>query len=90
MSVLHSESASAKFEDIIGEDIPLVNYKSPEVMTVHTYSLSDPVPHGQQREILLNRNIRFELSEFSERFITGASLPSGEELDEAVRRVLGM
>lgn len=79
-----------KFEEIIGEDIPLVDYKSPEVMTVHTYSLSDSTPHGQQREIVINRKLRFELSEFSERFITGASLPSGEELDDAVRRVLGM
>lgn len=79
-----------KFEDIIGDDIPLVDYKSPDVMTVHTYSLSEPVPHGKQRELILNRNLRFRLSEFSDRFIAGASLPSGEELDEAVRKVLGM
>ena len=30
-----------KFEDVIGKDIPLVNRKASDVLTVHTYSLSD-------------------------------------------------
>ena len=37
----------------------------------------------------IEREIRFQLEEFSRRFVTGANLPSGEELDNAVRRVLG-
>lgn len=79
-----------KFEDVIGADIPLVNRTGPEIMTVHTYELSPEVPHGQQRHLVLKRDIRFELEEFSQRFVTGANLPSGADLDNAVRRVLGL
>lgn len=78
-----------KFEEVIGKDIPLVKVNSPDVLTVHTYSLSSPVEHGHQRHIVLERAIKFELEEFSNRFITGVNLPSGEDLDNSVRRVLG-
>lgn len=79
-----------KFEDVIGADIPIVYEKAADVLTVHTYELSEPVEHGQQRHIRIEREIRFQLEEFSRRFVTGANLPSGEELDNAVRRVLGL
>lgn len=79
-----------KFEDIIGRDIPLVNHKASDVLTVHTYSLSDKVEHGKQRHLVAEREIRFELEEFSKRFISGTNLPTGEELDNAVRRGLGL
>lgn len=79
-----------KFEEVIGADIPLVNHKASNVLTVHTYSLSEKVDHGKQRHIVIEREIRFELEEFSNRFISGSRLPSGEELDNAVRKVLGM
>jgi len=79
-----------KFEEVIGADIPLVNECAPDVLTVHTYSLSSPVEHGQQRHLILEREIKFKLEEFSGRFIAGANLPSGEDLDNAVRRVLGL
>ncbi len=79
-----------KFENVIGTDIPLVNTNAPDVLTVHTYSLSEPVQHGSQRHLVLSREIKFELEEFSRRFITGVNLPSGEDLDNAVRRVLGL
>lgn len=78
-----------KFEELIGTDIPTVEVNSPNVLTVHTYSLSSPVEHGQQRHIVFDRAIKFELEEFSNRFISGVNLPSGEKLDNAVRRVLG-
>lgn len=79
-----------KFEEVIGADIPLVNECAPDVLTVHTYSLSSPVEHGQQRHLILEREMKFKLEEFSGRFIAGANLPSGEDLDNAVRRVLGL
>jgi hypothetical protein len=79
-----------KFEEVIGADIPLVNECAPDVLTVHTYSLSSPVEHGQQRHLILEREIKFKLEEFSGRFIAGANLPSGEDLDNVVRRVLGL
>lgn len=79
-----------KFEEIIGSDIPLVNYKAPDVLTVHTYSLSENVEHGKQRCLVSKREIRFKLDEFSKRFISGANLPTGEELDYAVRKGLGL
>lgn len=79
-----------KFEAVIGADIPLVDKNAPDVLTIHTYSLSEPVEHGSQRHLVLAREIKFELAEFSSRFITGAHLPSGVDLDNAVRRVLGL
>ena len=79
-----------KFEGVIGADIPLVEKKSADVVTVHTYSLSDPVEHGKQRHIKIERQLRFKLEEFSRRFVSGVNLPSGEDLDNAVKRVLGL
>ncbi|MEQ1592824.1 MAG: hypothetical protein ABL892_10595 [Thiobacillaceae bacterium] len=79
-----------KFEDIIGADIPAVRDKAPNVLTVHTYALSPAVKPGAQRKLQLARELRFTLDAFSERFIGGANLPSGADLDQAVRRVLGL
>lgn len=79
-----------KFEDIIGDDISTVQDKGPDVISVYTYELSPPVTHGEQREIIPRRTIRFKLSDFSNRFISGPNLPSGRLLDDAVRRVLGL
>lgn len=78
-----------KFEDIIGADIPLVATKGANVLTIHTYDLSPPTNHGQQRTLVNIRKIRVSLDEFSQRFISGPNLPSGDELDEAVKRVIG-
>jgi hypothetical protein len=79
-----------RFEDIIGADIPLVADKGPNVLTIHTYDLSEPTAHGKQRTLVSKRKIRVSLDEFAQRFISGPNLPSGEDLDEAVKRVLGM
>ena len=65
-------------------------FANPDILTVHTYGLSEQVPHGNIRSILLEREIRFGLKEFSNRFISGANLPSGEDLDDSVRSVLGV
>lgn len=78
-----------KFEDVVGSDIPLVDYVSAETLTVHTYELGGKVPHGDQRSLNPVRTIRFTLEEFSNRFVSGPNLPTGEELDLAVARVLG-
>ena len=79
-----------KFEDIIGTDIPLTEHASHETLTVYTYALGADVPHGQQRDLVPVRQLRFALDEFSNRFISGPNLPQGQELDGAVRRVLGI
>ena len=84
------EIVYGKFEEIIGHDIPLVEDKGCDVLSVNTYDLSPPVEHGQQRSVTMNRSLRFKLDEFCERFISGAQLPSGGDLDHAVRRVLGL
>lgn len=78
-----------KFEDIIGQDIPLLKEGGKDVLTIHTYELSPFKKHGEQRTLQIKRNIRFSLDEFSQRFISGPNLPSGEQLDSAVKRVLG-
>ena len=78
-----------KFEEVLGKDIPTVNNANHETLTVLTYKLGDNVPSGQQRKLVAVRKLRFTLEEFSNRFISGPNLPSGEELDEAVKRVIG-
>ncbi len=84
------EIVYCKFEEIIGRDIPLLDKGGRNVLTIHTYDLSPPVKHGEQRHLVRNRIIKVSLDEFSQRFIAGPNLPSGEELDFAVHRVLGL
>ena len=79
-----------KFEEIIGSDIPLLAEGGKDVLTIHTYELTPEVEHGNQRNLILKRNLRFSLDEFSQRFISGPNLPSGLLLDAAVKRVLGV
>jgi len=83
------EIVYTKFEDVVGKDIPTVDNATHETLTVFTYSLGDNVKSGQQRKLIATRKLRFTLDEFSNRFITGPNLPGGDELDEAVKRVLG-
>lgn len=78
-----------KFEDIIGADIPLLAEKGPNALTIHTYDLSEATGHGNQRTLVAKRKIRVSLDEFAQRFISGPNLPSGENLDAAVKRILG-
>ncbi|WP_171408730.1 NotI family restriction endonuclease [Pseudomonas aeruginosa] len=77
-----------RFERIIGDDIPLINEKSPDNLTVFTYGLGPEVPKGFVRSLVPVRRLRFSLEEFSSRFVAGENLPGGEELDAAVRRGL--
>lgn len=78
-----------KFEDVIGSDIPTIKTATNGTLTVHTYELGAKVPHGQQRQLIPVRQIRFTLEEFSNRFISGPNLPSGEDLDAAIKKILG-
>lgn len=78
-----------KFEEVIGTDIPLVTEKAPNIITVHTYQLGDPVPEGEIRNIDPVRALRFRMEDFSNRFISGPNLPNAVELDDAIRRALG-
>jgi hypothetical protein len=80
----------SKFEEIIGNDIPLVKAKSPDVITVHTYSLGESVKEGQQRKLIKQRALRFTMNEFSKRFISGPNLPPASELDFAIKGILGI
>lgn len=79
-----------KFENVIGADIPLVEEKGPDTITVHTYKLGESVPEGQMRSLLPVRKIRFKMEEFANRFISGPNLPSADELDSAIRAALGI
>lgn len=78
-----------KFEEVVGSDIPTLNHASHETITVLTYKLGDKVSSGEQRQLVAVRQLRFTIEEFSNRFISGPNLPRGEDLDEAVKRVLG-
>lgn len=79
-----------KFEDIIGADIPLVEEKAPDVITVHTYELGESVSEGKIRTVIPVRAIRFKMQDFSDRFISGPNLPAAVELDNAIRSALGL
>jgi hypothetical protein len=79
-----------KFEDIVGRDIPTVDQASHETLTVLTYKLGEHVAPGKQRDLIKVRQLSFTLDEFSNRFISGPNLPTGEELDEAVKGILGV
>lgn len=82
------EPVYQRFEEIIGSDIPTVNAPGKEVITVCTYDLGDPVPHGRIRNLVRNRIVRFRFDEFSARFISGPNLPAGNELDNKIREIL--
>lgn len=79
-----------KFEDIIGHDIPTVDAPSSEVLTVYTYKLGPVVAHGLHRELVEVRKLRFTQEDFADRFISGPNLPTGDELDSAIKIILGV
>jgi hypothetical protein len=78
-----------KFEDIIGSDIPMVNTPNNETISVFTYSLGQ-APKNKLRALDLTRVIRFTLDDFSNRFISGPNLPKPEELDNSIKKILGV
>jgi len=82
------EPVYQRFEEIIGDDIPLVTENGKDIITVHTYDLGDPVASGSIRTLNEKRTLKFKLDEFSARFITGPNLPSGESLDAKIRGIL--
>ena len=82
------EPVYQRFEEIIGDDIPLVTGNGKDIITVHTYDLGDPVASGSIRTLNEKRTLKFKLDEFSARFITGPNLPSGESLDAKIRGIL--
>ncbi|MDC3224391.1 NotI family restriction endonuclease [Mariniblastus sp.] len=76
-----------KFEEVVGvmEEVPEVSNKT---LSVHTYDLGTQVLLGQRRCLRKIRTLTFSLKEFSDGFISGPNLPSGEELEMAIQRVL--
>jgi len=84
------EAVYVKFEDIIGKTIPLVTAPGPDTITVFTYDIGPAVPKGQRRSLARNRVVRFTLTEFSNRFITGPNLPAGVDLDAKIRELLAV
>jgi len=83
------EAVYKKFEEIIGE-IPLLSKPNHESITVHAYSLGAAVKPGTSRDLIVSRTVRFSLDEFSQRFVAGANLPTGEVLDQKVKDILGL
>lgn len=82
------EAVYQRFEEIIGSDIPTTGISGKDVISVFTYDLGDPVPHGKIRKLVMNRVVRFKLADFSARFISGPNLPAGDELDNKIREIL--
>jgi hypothetical protein len=84
------EAVYRRFEEIIGADMPCVKAAAKDVITVFTYDLGKSVVHGRMRGLVGNRTLRFKLDEFSARFISGPNLPSGDDLDNKIRDILGI
>lgn len=82
------EPVYQRFEEIIGDDIPLVVNPGAKIITVHTYELGPIVGDGEQRQLVPHRTLRFGLDDFSARFISGPNLPAGELLDGKIREIL--
>jgi hypothetical protein len=82
------EPVYQRFEEIIGDDIPLVTDNGKDTITIHTYDLSESVAPGKSRTLIRNRTLKFKADEFSARFIAGPNLPSGESLDKKIRDIL--
>jgi hypothetical protein len=76
-----------KFEAVLG-DLPQVADARTDTITVFAYGLGAEVGAGQQRKLVMKRKSRFLLKDLSEKFISGATLPSGKDLDEAVKSML--
>lgn len=79
-----------KFEDVVGNDIPSLEKNEGDCLTVMTFGLGKSKNENGQKDIVLKRKIRFSLDDFANRFISGPNLPSGEELDNAVKSKLGL
>lgn len=78
-----------KFEELLG-DIPAVDAPARDTISVFTYSLGKPPGPGRMRPLVRKRVIRFRVQDFAERFISGATLPSGTELDDVIRNALSV
>ncbi|WP_273430810.1 NotI family restriction endonuclease [Chitinibacter tainanensis] len=82
------EPVYQRFEEIIGDDIPLIEENGKDIITVHTYDLGPTSALGTTRTLTETRKLKFKLDEFSARFISGPNLPSGESLDNKIRDIL--
>lgn len=78
-----------EFEKVIGL-LPPPKSIDNTMMTVFTYDLGGSVPPGSHRPLTLTRSLRFSLSDFSEQFIAGINLPSGETLDSRIKDILNV
>lgn len=76
-----------KFEELLG-DIDYIDAPTHNSVTVYTYALGEAVPYGSIRDLAEVRSFRFQLDDFVKSFISGANLPSGEELDNNIRKLL--
>lgn len=82
------EPVYQRFEEIIGDDIPLVTENGKDVITVHTYDMGPATAYGSTRTLTQTRRLKFKMDEFSSRFISGPNLPSGETLDKKIKEIL--
>ncbi len=86
--LLHQNRSISDLKKLL--DMTFLWYSTQEktIITVHTYQLGDPVPSGEIRALHPYRTIRFKLEEFASRFIAGAHLPKGSELDGKIKAIL--
>ena len=78
-----------KFEELLGV-MPERTEADQNTITVFTYDLGPRVPSGSIRSLQPARTMHFGLDDLKNRFIAGIGLPSGNDLDQAVRRALGL
>lgn len=83
------EAVYKRFEDVVGKGIPSVA-AGPDTLTVMTYKLGGDPGAGQLRGLELVQSVTMKLEDFSDRFISGPNLPSGDALDGKIRQLLAV
>jgi hypothetical protein len=76
-----------RFERLVGQ-VTEVADPGKGVMSVMTYRLGTPVPHGSIRPLVHRRTIRMRTTEFAKAFASGQQLPLGTQLDQQVATLL--
>jgi hypothetical protein len=89
LSFVLPEVVFQRFEQVLGTGFKKPKGTGADVLSVYTYNLAD-FDGTAIRPLALNRHIQFTLAEFSERFVSGANIPDGNVLDQAVSGALGL
>ncbi|MXP09609.1 NotI family restriction endonuclease [Pseudoblastomonas halimionae] len=76
-----------KFEEVIG-DLPKLDGPARDRLSIKTYSISDPVPDGQIRDICPVRTVHLDAVAVAQAFISNVDENAADLLDERMASIL--